>query len=123
MSNIAINAIYESVKERLPISKEQFVEALKDWKFVELYDKDELFGAVMIKDNDLHVGFTKTPSMSIRRYIKQTIGKVINEYGYATTSVTKGNEKGLNFCKRFGYQIISEDKDRIYMKSNRCNYV
>jgi hypothetical protein len=123
MSSKAVNAIYNSVKERLPLNKEQFIEALKDWEFIELYDKNELFGAVMVKEHELHVGFTKTPTMSIRRYIKNTLGNVINKYGFATTSVTKGNEKGLNFCKRFGYQITSEDKDRIYMKCDRCNYV
>lgn len=121
MSGVEI--IYESVKDRLPMTLEQFKEALKDWEFIELFEDGKPFGAVMIKETEIHVGFLKVPTVSIRRYIKETIGKVIDKYGFATTSVTKNNEKGLKFCKRFGYIPVNEDDTKIYMKCDRCNYV
>ena len=123
MSSRAINLIYKTVKDRLNITAEQFAEALKDWEFVELEHDDKLFGVVMIKDNELHVSFDSVPKVSIRKHIKRTIGQVIEKYGHAVTTVTKGNEKGLNFCKRFGFFIIDEEQGKIYMKCDRCNYV
>jgi len=123
MSNRAINLIYNTVKDRLSITAEQFAEALQGWEFVELEHDDKLFGVVMIKDNELHVSFDGVPKFSIRKHIKRTIGQVIEKYGHAVTSVTKGNEKGLNFCKRFGFVEIDEDSSKIYMKCDRCNYV
>jgi len=123
MSNRAISLIYNSVKNRLNITFDQFAEALKDWDFVELEHNNKLFGVVMIKDNELHVSFDGIPKFSIRKHIKETIGKVIEKYGFAITSVTKGNEKGLNFCKRFGFVVVNEDSSKIHMKCDRCNYV
>ena len=123
MINRAITLIYNSVKDRVDLTLEQFAEALKDWNFVELEHDGKLYGVVMIKDNELHVSFDGVPKFSIRRYLKETIGKVIENYGYAVTSITKNNEKELNFCKRFGFVIVSETQDQIYMKCDRCKYV
>ena len=123
MSSRAINLIYKTVKDRLNITAEQFAEALKDWEFVELEHDDKLFGVVMIKDNELHVSFDGIPKFSIRKHLRKTIGQVIKKYGSAVTAVLKGNEKGLNFCKRLGFVVISEDSSKIHMKCDRCNYV
>ena len=123
MINRAITLIYNSVKYRVDLTLEQFAEALKDWNFVELEHDGKLYGVVMIKDNELHVSFDGVPKFSIRKHIKETIGKVIEKYGYAVTVVTKGNEKGLNFCKRFGFVVVNEDQSNIYMKCDRCHYV
>lgn len=123
MSNAAIKLIYDSVKDRTEMTLEQFANALKDWEFIELKQDGKVFGVVMKKENELHVSFDGVPKFSIRKFIKDTIGKVIENYGFAVTSVTKGNEKGLEFCKRFGYVQTSEDATKIYMKCDRCNYV
>lgn len=123
MSNLAINVIYQSVKNRLNITVEEFAEALKDWEFVELTEKDEVIGAVMIKDNELHVGYAKKPTASIKGHIKKTLSQLIDKYGSAVTTVTKGNDRGLNFCKRLGFVVINEDSSKIHMKCDRCNYV
>ena len=123
MINRAITLIYNSVKDRVDLTLEQFAEALKDWNFVELEHDGKLYGVVMIKDNELHVSFDGVPKFSIRKHIKETIGKVIEKYGYAVTVVNKVNEKGLNFCKRFGFVVVNEDQSNIYMKCDRCHYV
>ena len=123
MSDRAIESIYQSVKERLHLTFDEFKEALKDWDFVELTEQDQLIGAVMIKDNELHVGYSQKPTASIRGHIKKTLSELIEKYGSAVTSVTKGNEKGLKFCKRIGFEIVGEDQGKIYMKCDRCNYV
>jgi RimJ/RimL family protein N-acetyltransferase len=123
MSNKAINAIYLSIKDRLNITPEQFAEAMQDWEFVELKEGDDVIGAVMVKENELHIGYSKKPKFSIRKHLKDTLRKTIDLYGYATTTVMKSNEKGINFCKRLGFEIEKEDQDRLYLKCDRCNYV
>lgn len=123
MSSRAINAIYNSVKSRLSITEEQFAEAMKGWEFVELTHNGEIVGAVMIKGSELHVGYSKKPTFSIRRHIKETLKKLIDLYGEAVTVVSKNNEKGINFCKRLGFVVMSENADQIIMKCDRCNYV
>jgi hypothetical protein len=123
MSSKAINAIYNSVKDRLSITEEQFAEAMKDWEFVELTHGDEVIGAVMIKGNELHVGYSTKPNFSIRKHIKLTLKKLIDLYGEAVTTVNSSNERGLNFCKRLGFVVMSENEGQIIMKCDRCNYV
>lgn len=123
MSNKAINAIYLSIKDRLKITPEQFAEAMQDWEFVELKEGDDVIGAVMVKENELHIGYSKKPKFSIRKHLKDTLRKTIDLYGYATTTVMKSNEKGINFCKRLGFEVEKEDQDRLYLKCDRCNYV
>lgn len=123
MSNKAINAIYMSIKDRLNITPEQFAEAMQDWEFVELKEGDEVIGAVMAKENELHIGYSKKPKFSIRKHLKNTLRKTIDLYGSARTTVMKSNEKGINFCKRLGFEIEKEDQDRLYLKCDRCNYV
>lgn len=123
MSSKAINAIYNSVKGRLSITEEQFAEAMKGWEFVELTQGDEVVGAVMIKGNELHVGYSKKPTFSIRRHIKQTLKKLLDMYGEAVTTVNASNERGINFCKRLGFVVMSEYEGQIIMKCDRCNYV
>lgn len=123
MSNKAVNAIYLSIKDRLNITPEQFAEAMQDWEFVELKEGDDVIGAVMVKENELHIGYSKKPKFSIRKHLKDTLRKTIDLYGYATTTVMKSNEKGINFCKRLGFEIEKEDQDRLYLKCDRCNYV
>jgi len=118
-----VNLAYNSVKDRIDLTLEEFAEVLKDWEFVELKHDEKLFGVIIIKDNELHISLDGVPKFSIRRYLKETIGKVIENYGYAVTSITKNNEKELNFCKRFGFVIVSETQDQIYMKCDRCKYV
>lgn len=123
MSNKAISIIYESVKSRLPITLEQFEEALKDWDFVELTENGELIGAVMIKGNELHVGYGKKPTASIRGHIKKTLKTLLDKYGYAVTMVQKENERGLNFCKRLGFIVLNEEKGKILLRCDRSKYV
>jgi hypothetical protein len=123
MSSKAINVIYELLKDRLNVTPEQFATAMKDWEFVELKEGENVIGAVMVKENELHIGYSKKPKFSIKKHLKDTLRKTIDLYGFAITSVMKSNEKGLKFCKRLGFEIEREDQDKFYLKCDRCNYV
>ena len=119
----AIELLYNSVKERLPVSFEQFSEAMKDWELVELVQKDELVGVVMIKGNELHVGYKSVPKASIKKHINETLARLIKKFGFAVTTVQKTNERGLKFCKRLGFTVTDEKEGKIYMKCDRSKYV
>lgn len=119
----AIELLYNSVKERLPVTFEQFTNAMKDWELVELMQKDELVGVVMVKSNEVHIAYKSAPRASIKKHLNQTLGKVIKKFGFAVTAVQQTNERGLKFCKRLGFTVIDEKEGKIYMKCDRSKYV
>ena len=119
----AIKSIYESVKSRLGLELDDFAKAIKDWEIIPLKHEDKIIGGVMVKGNELHVGYSSKPVASIRGHIKATLVDLINKYGSAVTMVLKENEAGLNFCKRLGFVVISEEQGKIVMKCDRCKYV
>lgn len=119
----ALQKIYESVKDRLPFGYEQFAKNVKDWEILPVVQRGELFGGVMVKGNELHVGFAKKPTASIRGNIKEVMQPLLEKYGFVVTSVSKNNLNGLKFCKRLGFVVMKEENDNILLKCDRSNYV
>lgn len=119
----ALSMVYESVKDRLNMEFKQFEIAMKDWEVTPLQEKGWIIGGVLQKENEIHVGYGLKPSSSIRGHIKATLKKIIDQYGSAITSVMEENKKGINFCKRLGFIEIKQEKGKIYLKCDRCNYV
>jgi len=114
--------VYESVKKRLPINFNQFKNALKDWEFIPLTENGEIIGAVMQKENEIHVGYGKKPKASIKKHIKQTLNNLLEKYGEVVTSVQKDNDRGLLFCKRLNFIQIGQENDKILLKCERSKY-
>lgn len=119
----ALESIYESIKDRTVIDYKTFKDSLKDWEVIPLIENKQVIGGVLKKDNELHVGYGIKPSSSIRKYIKNILGKVIQEHGFAVTSVMEDNLKGIKFCKRLGFYEMNKDNGKINLKCDRCNYV
>ena len=119
----AIYMVYESVKSRLPLNFAQFKEATNNWEFTPLKENGEVIGAVMAKDNELHIGYGKKPQSSILRHIRKPLKMAFEKYGYVVTSVMKDNKKGLNFCKRIGFIVFNEENDKILLRCDRSKYV
>ena len=119
----SLAVLYESVKSRLNLSFDEFADSLKDWQIVPLMQRQELIGAVMLKRNEIHVGYLEKPKASIILHIKQTLADIIKRFGSAITTVDSKNEKGLNFCKRWGFVTTETHGGLVYMKCERCNYV
>jgi hypothetical protein len=122
MSN-ALGVLYESIKHRTNMDYEVFADNLKDWQTTGLYENQELIGCVIQKDNEVHIGYKQKPTASIRHHLKKTLKQVINDYGFAVTSVMEDNKAGLNFCKRLGFYEIGQEKSKINLKCDRCKYV
>lgn len=119
----AIEALYDSVKDRVECSLVEFVKALKDWDFIPLMDKDEVVGAVAAKGNELHIGYKVKPTASIRGHLRSTLKKTIEQYGHAITTVASDNSRSLEFCKRLGFVVIGEEQGKIHMRCDRSKYV
>lgn len=119
----AMLMLFKSVENRLTINFLTFKDAIKDWEVVPLSQNDEIIGGVLIKENELHIGYGKQPKGSILPHLKKTLKKVMDKYGFAVTVVAKDNKKGLNFCKRLGFVELSEDNVKILLRCDRSNYV
>ncbi|RIZ67107.1 MAG: hypothetical protein D0531_01315 [Methylococcales bacterium] len=118
-----LDILYESVKNRITIDKELFKQNLHNWNAIGLYEKGELIGCVIQRENEVHIGYKAKPTASIRKHLKMTLKKILDEYGSAITYVMENNEKGLNFCKRLGFYEILREQCKIKLKCDRCKYV
>jgi hypothetical protein len=115
-------ALYKSVEKRISISFDDFVRSLKDWTPIGLYENGELIGCVIQKENEVHIGYMQKPKASIKKHLKETLKKVIDEYGYAITYVAEENAEGLKFCKRLGFYELNREHSKIKLKCDRCKY-
>jgi hypothetical protein len=123
MRDIALKMVYESVKHRVDMSYEDFAAGLKDWKCIPLYEDGEIIGGVIVKLNEIHIGYGKRPkAASIRRYIKEILNKTIRKYGHAVTAVRKDNPAGLGFCKRLGFEHVGELGNQLLLRCDRSKY-
>lgn len=118
----ALLMIYESIKHRVNFEFDVYENAVKDWNVLPLIENNVVIGGVLIKDNEIHVGYGIKPKSTILPYIKSILNKTIDKYGYVTTSVMKENEAGLKFCKRLGFTRIGEENDTIKLRCDRSNY-
>jgi len=118
-----LEILYESVKSRTSLDYETFANNLKTWKKIPLFQNNTLVGCVIQNGNEVHIGYKDKPIASIRKHLKETLKKVLNEYGYATTAVMNDNVIGLNFCKRLGFYEIAQEGSKIILKCDRCKYV
>jgi len=123
MRDELVKILYDSLKSRLTISLADFTPQTLDWDLIPLKEKDALIGVVAAKQNHLHIGYSIKPKASIRGHLRQTLKKVLDTYGFATTVVVKGNEKSLSFCSRLGFKIIAEENGVIRMRCDRSDYV
>jgi hypothetical protein len=118
----ALLMIYESIKNRVNFEFDVYEKAVKDWNVLPLIENNKVIGGVLIKDNEIHVGYGIKPKSTILPYIKSILNETINKYGHVTTSVMEENETGLRFCKRLGFTRIGEENGTIKLRCDRSNY-
>lgn len=117
-----IKLVYKSVRGRAPFALEEFVQMLRLWEVVPLYENGQIIGGVLAKDNELHVGYGEKPKATIRPYIKKILGGVIDKHGFAVTTVQADNPAGVRFCERLGFVKLSEENGTIRLRCDRSNY-
>lgn len=119
----ALIMVYESVKHRLTVGLVEYIEALKDWTIIPLTESGRVIGGVLVKDNEIHVGYGVKPIGSIRAYIRSVLGDVIDKHGFAITTVQAENLAGLRFCERLGFVKLSTNDGKILLRCDRSNYL
>jgi len=119
----ALIMVYESVKHRLTIGLVEYLEAVKDWEVIPLTESGRVIGGVLVKDNEIHVGYGVKPIGSIRAYIRSVLGGVIDKHGFAITTVQAENLAGLRFCERLGFVKLSANDGKILLRCDRSNYL
>ena len=119
----ALIMVYESVKHRLTVGLVEYIEALKDWEVIPLTESGRVIGGVLVKDNEIHVGYGVKPIGSIRAYIRAVLGGVIDKHGFAITTVQAENLAGLRFCERLGFVKLSANDGKILLRCDRSNYL
>ena len=119
----ALLMVYESVKHRLTVGVVEYLEAVKDWTVIPLTESGRVIGGVLVKDNEIHVGYGVKPIGSIRAYIRSVLGDVIDKHGFAITTVQAENLTGLRFCERLGFVKLSTNDGKILLRCDRSNYL
>jgi hypothetical protein len=115
--------LYQSVKDRLTISCSEYINAIKNWEIVPLKRQNEVIGAVLIKGNEVHIGYGKPAGAALKAHLRLTLKKLLDKYGYVVTYVQNDNLKGLNFCKRLGFIELSQDSVKIFLRCDGSKYV
>jgi hypothetical protein len=118
----ALLMIYESIKHRVNFEFDVYENAVKDWDILPLLENNVVIGGVLIKDNEIHVGYGVKPKSTIIYHIKSTLNEIISKYGYAITSVMDENKAGLIFCNRLGFYKTGEENGTIKLRCDRSNY-
>jgi hypothetical protein len=119
----ALIMVYASVKHRLSIGLVEYIEALKDWTVIPLTESGRVIGGVLLKGNEIHVGYGEKPKGSIRAHIRATLKEVVDKHGCALTIVQAENLAGLRFCERLGFVKLSANDGKILLRCDRSNYV
>jgi RimJ/RimL family protein N-acetyltransferase len=116
--------VYTSVKDRLKgMGLVEFLELLNDWTVVPLTNSGRVVGGVLVKGNEVHIGYGVKPKASIRGHLRATLKEVLDKHGYAVTMVQADNLAGLRFCERLGFVKLSTQDGRIQLRCDRSNYV
>ena len=118
----ALIMVYESIKDRITIGFEQYAEAIKDYSVIPLTESGRVIGGVLVKGNELHVGYGVKPKASIKPYIKSILSNAIKTHGYVVTTIMADNKSGLRFCERLGFVKFDEENGTIKLRCDRSNY-
>lgn len=115
----ACEILRASVAERLYISQRQWESALREFEIVPVKRSGRLVGAVMMKGPEIHCGGIEKGWACSRAMIRKTLGRILDEYGYALTAVMMDNHEGQRFCERLGFEAVGYDGQCIHYRMRR----
>ena len=97
--------VYDVISKELIISKEDFINNVKDWELKPVYVNGYIAAVVMVQGNEVHVA--ATPEFHgrwlSRKVIKDILGGILAEHGQVITSVNWGNKSACTFVERLGF--------------------
>lgn len=110
LERLSKEAAFDSLKERSPISFDEFNNSLKGWEIFPVVIRNDVVGAILRKKNEIHacikpIGFGHWFNKFALGILEETIKK----YGFATTAVKAGNLVGDKFVRRLAFKFIKEE--------------
>ena len=122
MREQALSMLYESVKDRVRMARDEFAAVFDGWNVYPLTQRGEVIGAFVECAGEVHVGYGVKPAGSILRQIKGIFTPLLKEQGELRTKVDEANARGLEFCRRLGFQEVRREGGIVFMRCERCNY-
>ncbi len=121
---LKIYDLNEEVMQKAGISDEDYAVAMDGWEVIPVYDKEEIIGGVLINGSEIHVDICRTPAGTARGMIRQTLNKIIDEYGFAETYIINTNKIAKRWCERLGFVevMVYEDKNVSHLKCFKAKY-
>ncbi len=100
----------------------QFREMLKPYELIPIRDCGQVIGAVMKRQNEIHVGFCRRPKTSHRGDLRRIMLPIIQQYGEVVTGVRADNQIGLALCKRLGFVENRQDERGIHLSCKEMRH-
>lgn len=115
----ALEAAYESLKDRWPGTFAQFCEAAQGWEVHAVTLDGRTVGAIAVNGPEIHACIAEGFGRWFRKEQAEILNDVIEKHGYAQTRAT--TEAGRRFVQRLGFEPHG-DAFRRYTKWawNRC---
>ncbi|OWY32866.1 hypothetical protein [Herbaspirillum aquaticum] len=104
-----LDFVFQEVSKRFPIAKAQFIAGMQRFEICPIEVGGKVVGAVMKCGPEIHIEVSDAGRRrwASKGFIRGQIAPLIAKYGFAETVVPEGNEAGLNFCKRLGFEESS----------------
>lgn len=115
--------LWERAKEKLYLSKEEFLATLEGWDIVPHYVGEDLAWITLHKGPEIHfqtVG--KTRPMPRGRF-NAVVQGIIDQHGYAETKTPKDDTRQHRFNRLYGFEAIGEDEFDIHFRITRLRHV
>lgn len=119
----ALYLIYQSVRDRIALTFQDFTRAVDEWDIEPFEHRGEIIGGVMARGNELHLGLAERPHSSIRAGLRRAMSERLARYGTVVTQVMEDNERGLQFCKRIGFKEVGRADGKILLMCDGSKYV
>lgn len=107
--NEALAIVHRACLPRVPWTLEQVQATFAGWEVIPLHRRGAMVATVLIRGPEIHVACDpgQEGRWLSRRFIRDTVGRLIDEYGYAETMVSKANAAGHAFVQRLGFEKVS----------------
>ena len=115
----ALEAAYESAKDRIELSRSDFLATYGSWDVRPVRVRGRIVGGVLMGGNQIHAcikpeGLRRWLS---KRVLRETLFKVMEKHGSAMTSVAKGNEIGHRFVTGLGFRPVADTGSAVWYEA------
>lgn len=87
------------------------------WEVYPVIEDGKIKGGVMVRGDEIHLAMRENLKSigSGRKHLREILGKMSS----ITTKVMKSNQLGLEFCKRLGFDVVSETPIMYVMRAEK----